>query len=68
MARLKGFRRVFAHVAPIFFERGIAKPETKVSDPFFSFNLEIFGLSLDDYELSNHYSSPFGYHPRHILF
>ncbi|KAL9240271.1 hypothetical protein vseg_014511 [Gypsophila vaccaria] len=29
LARLKGFRRVFAHVAPIFFERGIAKPETK---------------------------------------
>ncbi|KAL3505680.1 hypothetical protein ACH5RR_031062 [Cinchona calisaya] len=26
---LSGFRRVFAHVAPIFFERGIAKPETK---------------------------------------
>ncbi|GMN63400.1 hypothetical protein TIFTF001_032480 [Ficus carica] len=29
IARLNGFRRVFAHVAPIFFERGIAKPETK---------------------------------------
>ncbi|KAF8041633.1 hypothetical protein BT93_A0279 [Corymbia citriodora subsp. variegata] len=29
VARLDGFRRVFAHVAPIFFERGIAKPETK---------------------------------------
>lgn len=29
VGRLKGFRRVFAHVAPIFFERGIAKPETK---------------------------------------
>ncbi|KNA06543.1 hypothetical protein SOVF_180110 [Spinacia oleracea] len=29
VARLQGFRRVFAHVAPIFFERGIAKPETK---------------------------------------
>ncbi|KAL9257195.1 hypothetical protein AKJ16_DCAP05641 [Drosera capensis] len=29
VARLRGFRRVFAHVAPIFFERGIAKPETK---------------------------------------
>ncbi|CAO2832180.1 unnamed protein product [Amaranthus hypochondriacus] len=29
VARLKGFRRVFAHVAPIFFERVIAKPETK---------------------------------------
>ncbi|KAG8372918.1 hypothetical protein BUALT_Bualt12G0117000 [Buddleja alternifolia] len=28
-AKLSGFRRVFAHVAPIFFERGIAKPETK---------------------------------------
>ncbi|CAK7333292.1 unnamed protein product [Dovyalis caffra] len=29
VARLNAFRRVFAHVAPIFFERGIAKPETK---------------------------------------
>ncbi|KAL3753064.1 hypothetical protein ACJRO7_000460 [Eucalyptus globulus] len=29
VARLDGFRRVFAHAAPIFFERGIAKPETK---------------------------------------
>ncbi|KAK8622496.1 hypothetical protein V6N13_117408 [Hibiscus sabdariffa] len=29
LAKLKGFRRVFAHVAPIFFDRGIAKPETK---------------------------------------
>lgn len=30
VAKLNGFRRVFAHAAPIFFERGIAKPETKV--------------------------------------
>ncbi|KAL3641910.1 hypothetical protein CASFOL_012725 [Castilleja foliolosa] len=29
IAKLSGFRRVFAHVAPIFFERGIAIPETK---------------------------------------
>ncbi|KAK4405514.1 hypothetical protein Sango_0557900 [Sesamum angolense] len=29
LAKLSGFRRVFAHVAPIFFELGIAKPETK---------------------------------------
>ncbi|KAI5650862.1 hypothetical protein M9H77_36867 [Catharanthus roseus] len=29
IGKLSGFRRVFAHVAPIFFERGIAKPETK---------------------------------------
>ncbi|XP_076902113.1 uncharacterized protein LOC143556743 [Bidens hawaiensis] len=29
VAKLNRFRRVFAHVAPIFFERGIAKPETK---------------------------------------
>ncbi|PON88228.1 Butirosin biosynthesis [Trema orientale] len=29
VARLNGFRRLFAHAAPIFFERGIAKPETK---------------------------------------
>ncbi|GAY68438.1 hypothetical protein CUMW_264100 [Citrus unshiu] len=30
VAKRHGFRRVFAHVAPIFFERGIAKPEAKV--------------------------------------
>lgn len=30
VARLRGFRRVFAHAAPIFFQRGIANPETKV--------------------------------------
>nr|GME05581.1 uncharacterized protein LOC109191921 isoform X1 [Ipomoea batatas] len=29
VAKLSGFRRVFAHVAPIFFERGVARPETK---------------------------------------
>ncbi|XP_048320978.2 uncharacterized protein LOC107433258 [Ziziphus jujuba] len=29
LARLNGFRRIFAHVTPIFFERGIARPETK---------------------------------------
>ncbi|PON61964.1 Butirosin biosynthesis [Parasponia andersonii] len=29
VARLNGFRRLFAHAAPIFFERGIAKAETK---------------------------------------
>ncbi|XP_028552645.1 uncharacterized protein LOC110104004 isoform X4 [Dendrobium catenatum] len=28
-AFLPGFRRVFAHIAPIFYERGIAKEETK---------------------------------------
>jgi hypothetical protein len=35
---LQGFRRVFAHSAPIFFERGIANPETKVW-----FELGVFG-------------------------
>jgi hypothetical protein len=30
VAALRGFRRVFAHVAPIFFERGIALKATKV--------------------------------------
>ncbi|KAF3456281.1 hypothetical protein FNV43_RR00931 [Rhamnella rubrinervis] len=40
IARLNGFRRVFAHVTPIFFERGIAKPETK----------EISGLSVEPCE------------------
>ncbi|GLJ29660.1 hypothetical protein SUGI_0584880 [Cryptomeria japonica] len=29
VAFLRGFRRVFAHTAPIFFERGIARLETK---------------------------------------
>jgi hypothetical protein len=29
VAVLRGFRRVFAHTAPIFFERGIARMETK---------------------------------------
>ncbi|GKV31425.1 hypothetical protein SLEP1_g40113 [Rubroshorea leprosula] len=29
VARLNGFRRVFAHVAPIFFEHEIANPETR---------------------------------------
>ncbi|KAG0488096.1 hypothetical protein HPP92_006907 [Vanilla planifolia] len=29
VAVLRGFRRVFAHVTPVFFERGIAKEETK---------------------------------------
>lgn len=29
VARLHGFRRIFAHTAPIFFERGIANLETK---------------------------------------
>lgn len=28
MAQLRGFRRVFAHTAPVFFERGIANAET----------------------------------------
>lgn len=40
VAKLHGFRRVFAHVAPIFFERGIAKPETK----------EISSLSVESCE------------------
>ncbi|KAL5538482.1 hypothetical protein UlMin_044636 [Ulmus minor] len=40
VARLNGFRRVFGHVTPIFFERGIAKPETK----------EIASLSVEPYE------------------
>lgn len=43
LARLNGFRRVFAHVTPIFFERGIAKPETKVF-PFFFFFFRIKDL------------------------
>lgn len=39
--KLKGFRRVFAHHAPIFYERGIAKVETKVQT--FSMN-QIFNF------------------------
>lgn len=30
IARLNGYRRVFGHVTPVFFERGIAKPDTMV--------------------------------------
>lgn len=40
LARLRGFRRVYAHAAPVFFERGIAKPETK----------EISSLSVEPYD------------------
>ncbi|KAK7246357.1 hypothetical protein RIF29_41224 [Crotalaria pallida] len=39
-ASLNHFRRVFAHVAPVFFERGIAKPET----------MEISSLSVEPFE------------------
>jgi hypothetical protein len=31
VAALRGFRRVFAHAAPVFFERGIAIEATKAS-------------------------------------
>ncbi|KAJ4775975.1 Trigger factor [Rhynchospora pubera] len=34
LAQLRGFRRVFAHVAPIFFDRGIANPHTGVGHGF----------------------------------
>ncbi|KAL6519800.1 hypothetical protein OROMI_032694 [Orobanche minor] len=40
LAKLSGFRGVFAHVSPIFFDLGIAKPETK----------EISRLSLEPCE------------------
>ncbi|XP_058723512.1 uncharacterized protein LOC131595228 [Vicia villosa] len=40
IAKLSHFRRVFAHVAPVFFERGIAKPET----------MEISSLSVEPCE------------------
>ncbi|XP_050216566.1 uncharacterized protein LOC126667602 [Mercurialis annua] len=43
VARLSNFRRVFAHVAPIFFQRGIANPETK----------EISSLSVEPCEGEN---------------
>ncbi|GLT56119.1 hypothetical protein SLA2020_291900 [Shorea laevis] len=43
VARLNGFRRVFAHVASIFFEREIANPETK----------EISSLSVEPCEGRN---------------
>ncbi|GBG83441.1 hypothetical protein CBR_g37153 [Chara braunii] len=37
-ARLRGFRRIFAHVAPVFFENGVANMETK----------EIASLSVEE--------------------
>ncbi|XP_020599585.1 uncharacterized protein LOC110038996 isoform X2 [Phalaenopsis equestris] len=40
VAFLPGFRRVFAHIAPIFYERGIAKEETK----------EVSSLSVEPWE------------------
>lgn len=43
VAKLSGFRRVFAHVAPIFFERGIARPETKVISSIL-FSLSFYGM------------------------
>ncbi|KAL0367776.1 UNVERIFIED_CONTAM: hypothetical protein Sradi_3667700 [Sesamum radiatum] len=45
VAKLNGFRRVFAHVAPIFFERGIAKPETKVQTPSMLSEVTYFEIS-----------------------
>lgn len=36
VAVLPGFRRVFAHVAPVFLERGIANVVTKVCPQFYS--------------------------------
>lgn len=38
VARLNDFRRVFGIIAPIFFDHGIAKSETKV---FLFFNLRL---------------------------
>lgn len=40
VARLNGFRRIFAHVAPVFFDRGIANPQTK----------EMSSLSVEPFE------------------
>lgn len=48
VARLNGFRRVFGNVAPIFFERGIAKPETKVF-LFLRFCAYCFICSISDW-------------------
>ena len=45
IGKLSGFRRVFAHVAPIFFERGIAKPETKVSVLHFTCSVLVRGTN-----------------------
>ncbi|RYR12976.1 hypothetical protein Ahy_B04g070219 isoform E [Arachis hypogaea] len=47
VARLNGFRRVFAHVAPVFFERGIAKPETMVTSHRFLTRLFVFPENLE---------------------
>jgi hypothetical protein len=42
VAALRGFRRVFAHAAPIFFERGIAIEATKVPMPSISLLMSSF--------------------------
>jgi hypothetical protein len=42
VAALRGFRRVFAHAAPIFFERGIAIEATKVPMPSISLLVSSF--------------------------
>jgi hypothetical protein len=47
VAALRGFRRVFAHAAPIFFERGIAVDSTKVRGPFLYPSLTNSSLILE---------------------
>jgi len=59
-ARLRGWRRVFAHVAPIFFERGIANAATREmsslsvepsDDPAAEIVVSQFEVSMTDEEL-----------------
>lgn len=49
VARLNGFRRIFGNVAPVFFERGIAKPETKVFLFFRTLSTVLFLINLIGY-------------------
>ncbi|KAF3596158.1 hypothetical protein DY000_02026624 [Brassica cretica] len=46
VAKLQGFRRVFAHAAPIFFERGIANLQTKEISSLTDFGKISAGYSL----------------------
>jgi len=64
LGRVRGFRRVFRHPAAIFFERGIARPETKeisslsaepVDDPTSGFTVCVFDVSPDHLAMDEFY-------------
>ena len=46
VAALRGFRRVFAHAAPIFFERGIAIEATKASVPIMLCQYKMYSVLM----------------------